>query len=138
MEKTGTSLTSRISAALQDYRFTDALVLLNEMYIRGVPPKLGALQVSAFSCSYRTDVKKRWVRECDATSSADGKVRDKDAMRCVDMMLRIVGMPVVGDGNGNGGQIVKPTRVWEGRGAVEGEIPIWELVQKDLLFGLSF
>lgn len=45
-DRKGTSLTSRISAALQDYRFTDALVLLNEMYIRGVPPKLGALQVS--------------------------------------------------------------------------------------------
>ncbi|KAJ7621366.1 hypothetical protein FB45DRAFT_839261 [Roridomyces roridus] len=49
---TGSSLTSRISSALQDQRHIDALVLLSEMQIRGHLPKLGALQ--------------RWVRECDA------------------------------------------------------------------------
>ncbi|KAF8201347.1 hypothetical protein K438DRAFT_1717077 [Mycena galopus ATCC 62051] len=49
---TGTSFTSRISAALVDQRHVDALVLLSEMEIRGHLPKLGALQ--------------RWVRECDA------------------------------------------------------------------------
>lgn len=46
------------------------------------------------------------------------------------MMLRIVGTPVA-----HGGEIVKRANVWEGRGAVDGEIPIWELIQKDALFG---
>jgi hypothetical protein len=49
-----TNLTSRISAALVDGKYTDALVLLAEMRLRGESPKLGAL------C--------RWVRDLDVTS----------------------------------------------------------------------
>lgn len=49
-----TNLTSRISAALVDGKYTDALVLLAEMRLRGESPKLGAL------C--------RWVRDIDVTS----------------------------------------------------------------------
>jgi hypothetical protein len=54
----GTSLTSRISSALTDARWVDALVLLSEMRIRGTIPKLGSLQ--------------RWTRECDAASLGQG------------------------------------------------------------------
>ncbi|KAH6654223.1 hypothetical protein BKA67DRAFT_518166 [Truncatella angustata] len=49
-----TNLTSRISAALVDEKYTDALVLLAEMRLRAQSPKLGAL------C--------RWVRDLDVTS----------------------------------------------------------------------
>jgi hypothetical protein len=125
----GTSLTSRISAALQDYRFTDALVLLFELYIRRLPPKLGSLQ--------------RWVRECDATVSADGTVRDPDAMKCLDLILRIANPAAVGGGEsltadvgvGLGNQLIRRRPIWTARGEVEGEIKIWDLMQKGQLFG---
>ncbi|KAI9155599.1 oxidoreductase [Paramyrothecium foliicola] len=48
------NLTARISGALVDGKYTDALVLLAEMRIRNEAPKLGAL------C--------RWVRDLDVTS----------------------------------------------------------------------
>jgi hypothetical protein len=114
----GSSLTSRISAALKDYRFTDALVLLYEMYTRRLPPKLGALQ--------------RWVRECDATSGADGSPGDPEALRCLDMILRIAnhtpGVVPAGESS-NAGDHVRKSRIWLARpylGKAGGEIPIWE------------
>lgn len=114
----GTSLTSRISAALKDYRFTDALVLLFEMYTRRLPPKLGALQ--------------RWVRECDATSAPDGSPGDPEALRCLDMILRIANhVPgVVPAGESLVARDhVRKSRIWAARpplGAEGGEIAIWE------------
>lgn len=114
----GASLTSRISAALKDYRFTDALVLLFEMYTRRLPPKLGALQ--------------RWVRECDATSAPDGSPGDPEALRCLDMILRIANHTpgVVPAGESLVARDhVRKSRVWTARlplGAEGGEIPIWE------------
>ncbi|WVQ80910.1 hypothetical protein IAT38_003017 [Cryptococcus sp. DSM 104549] len=119
----GASLTSRISAALQDYRFTDALVLLFEMYTRRMPPKLGALQ--------------RWVRECDATSGADGSPGDPEALRCLDMILRIANMSE----KGSEASVKGPTTVartgapWVARPPIEGEIPIWEKMSNGTLFG---
>lgn len=114
----GTSLTSRISAALKDYRFTDALVLLFEMYTRRLPPKLGALQ--------------RWVRECDATSAPDGSPGDPEALRCLDMILRIAnhtpGVVPAGESLVARDHVHK-SRVWRAReplGIEGGEIPIWE------------
>jgi hypothetical protein len=71
---TGTSLISRISTALADHRHTDALVLLSEARIRGVQPKLGALQ--------------RWVRDCDAASRSDGSFGDDQVLRVLDAILR--------------------------------------------------
>ena len=56
----GASLVSKTSLALADGRYTDAMVYLAEMRLRGQRPKLGALQ--------------RWVRECDAASRKDGEV----------------------------------------------------------------
>ncbi|KAL7418370.1 hypothetical protein Q5752_006828 [Cryptotrichosporon argae] len=132
----GASLTSRISAALQDYRFTDALVLLFEMHARGVPPKLGALQ--------------RWVRECDATSNADGSPGDAEAFRCLDLILRIAnrGVEEAGAAHGpgsrddgkdnyvqNGMEIahVRNLGTWSARGPVDGEIPVWAKMQAGAL-----
>ncbi|SDA01382.1 BZ3500_MvSof-1268-A1-R1_Chr10-1g02614 [Microbotryum saponariae] len=73
-QATGTSLTSRISSALSQSRYTDALVLLSEMRIREQQPKLGALQ--------------RWVRECDCASRADGSFGDQDVLKVLDAILR--------------------------------------------------
>lgn len=125
----GASLTSRISAALRDYRFTDALVLLFEMHARGLPPKLGALQ--------------RWVRECDATSNPDGTPGDPEALRCLDMILRIAG-DTGPESDGTDGRrtrrttetqaLVRSPRVWTARGPVDGEIALWERMNAGTLF----
>lgn len=73
-EGTGTSLTSRVSSALTDQRWTDAKVLLAEMRIRRQRPKLGALQ--------------RWTRECDAASTADGSDGDREVLGVLDAIMR--------------------------------------------------
>lgn len=92
---TGTTLSSRISAALTTSRHTDALVLLSEARIRKFEPKLGSLQ--------------RWVRDCDAASRSDGSFGDERVLEVLDAILRIQ------DGLGDG-------RVWpepvEGTGGV--------------------
>lgn len=125
----GSSLTSRITAALKDYRFTDALVLLFEMYTRRMPPKLGALQ--------------RWVRECDATSGADGSPGDPEALRCLDMILRIANMGETGSADLPGESSdardhVRKVRVWRARTRAEDhpdEVAIWDRMQNKTLFG---
>ncbi|KAG9605884.1 prolyl 4-hydroxylase, partial [Aureobasidium melanogenum] len=85
----GTNLTARISAALTDAKYTDALILLAEMRIRGETPKLGAL------C--------RWVRDLDVVSGLSmqpegvSKVvvprspKDKELLRVLDAVLRVTG-----------------------------------------------
>lgn len=103
----GNSLSSKISAALQDYRFTDALVFLFEMMVRGVQPKLGAVQ--------------RWVRECDATSSSDGSPGDAEALRCLDLILRIAN-------NSTSNVVVSPKPVFRARETMPNEIPIWHRI----------
>ncbi|KAK4684006.1 hypothetical protein P7C73_g6203, partial [Tremellales sp. Uapishka_1] len=125
----GNSLTSKVSAALQDYRFTDALIHLFEMYTRRMPPKLGALQ--------------RWVRECDATSNVDGS-RDTEALLCLDMILRIATMDAGASGKkdekrqGDEGEIIKRKAVWQAEEAErENEIKIWERMQAGTLFETS-
>ncbi|KAK5127722.1 hypothetical protein LTR08_004314 [Meristemomyces frigidus] len=84
-----TNLTARISAALTDAKYTDALVLLAEMRIRGETPKLGAL------C--------RWVRDLDVVSGLSMKTegvskvegprsaKDKELLRVLDAVLRVTG-----------------------------------------------
>ncbi|KAK6908848.1 hypothetical protein I203_102853 [Kwoniella mangroviensis CBS 8507] len=138
----GTSLTSKISTALSDYRFTDALIHLFEMYTRRLSPKLGALQ--------------RWVRECDATSNEDGSPGDPEALKCLDMILRIANMShpthvptdqkVLGtegsmrqkgsdhmvDGMDMGG-IIQRKQIFKAREANE-EIKIWGLIKEGRLF----
>ncbi|CAD6575237.1 MAG: hypothetical protein TREMPRED_001338, partial [Tremellales sp. Tagirdzhanova-0007] len=118
----GTSLTSKISTALQDYRFTDALVYLFEMYTRRLPPKLGALQ--------------RWVRECDATSEVDGTPGDNEALKCLDLILRIANMDVAGSGEpANGYAVIKRQCVWSAREGLEGELGVWEMMKNGALHG---
>lgn len=118
----GTSLTARVSAALQESRFTDALILLFEMYTRRLPPKLGAIQ--------------RWVRECDATSDVDEE-GDPEAMRCLDMILRVASMGTE-DEKSKEISIVKGKKaVWKARKETAGEIKIWDLMSNDKLFGMS-
>lgn len=56
----GSSPTSRVSSALADGRWADAKSALADMRVRGIRPKLGALQ--------------RWVRECDAAAAREGAV----------------------------------------------------------------
>lgn len=97
----GTSLPSRISAALSSNRLQDALVLLTECRLRNVHTKLGALQ--------------RWVRECDAASRSDGSFGDTDVLRVLDAILRATsGVQVaeseVGKGTAHG--IVRKMEDW--------------------------
>jgi hypothetical protein len=94
------------------------------MYTRKLPPKLGSLQ--------------RWVRDCDATVSADGEVRDADAMKCLDLILRIANpASIPGSSGKRGNELIRRKPIWEARGPVEGEIAVWEKMQKGTLFGMS-
>lgn len=82
------NLTSRVTAALIDGKYTDALVLLAEMRIRGESPKLGAL------C--------RWVRDLDVVSGLSMKVdgvshavkwstQDRERLRVLASILQVSG-----------------------------------------------
>ncbi|KAJ3180199.1 hypothetical protein HDU85_004202 [Gaertneriomyces sp. JEL0708] len=70
----GATLTGKISDALTDGRWEDAMLALNEMRERGQTPKLGALQ--------------RWVRDCDAVGSQDGFDGSPEILRVLDAILR--------------------------------------------------
>ncbi|KAI3339012.1 prolyl 4-hydroxylase [Ustulina deusta] len=78
-----TNLTSRISAALVDGKYVDAVVLLAEMRIRNQAPKLGAL------C--------RWVRDLDVVSGLSSETpgfwsdAQLELLRVMDMLLRVTG-----------------------------------------------
>ncbi|KII84771.1 hypothetical protein PLICRDRAFT_146256 [Plicaturopsis crispa FD-325 SS-3] len=81
------TLTARISSACAGARWTDALVLLSEMRLRKQRPKLGALQ--------------RWVRDCDAASSASSSADDggdTEVLRVLDAILRTTADVDVEDG----------------------------------------
>lgn len=85
----GNNLTARISAALADAKFTDALILLAEMRIRKETPSLGAL------C--------RWVRTLDVISGLSIHVQvptqnvvgrqanNKELVQVLDAVLRVTG-----------------------------------------------
>lgn len=80
-----TNLTSKISAALVDGKYTDALISLAEMRLRGESPKLGAL------C--------RWVRDLDVTSgfsmgvheTTGRSVSQLERLRLLDAISRVTG-----------------------------------------------
>jgi hypothetical protein len=88
-----TNLTARVSAALTDGKYTDALILLAEMRIRNETPKLGAL------C--------RWVRDLDVVSGLSMQVdgiskttatrseKDLELLRVLDSILRVTGPTVL-------------------------------------------
>jgi hypothetical protein len=99
------------------------------MYTRKLPPKLGSLQ--------------RWVRDCDATVSADGTVRDPDAMKCLDLILRIanpasIAGPSRPDAGVRGNELIRRKAIWQAREETSDEIAIWERMQEGTLFGESF
>jgi len=94
------------------------------MYTRKLPPKLGSLQ--------------RWVRDCDATVSADGTVRDAGAMKCLDLILRIANPSAIAGPSRpdiKGNELIRRKPIWEAREPIEGEINVWERMQKGTLFG---
>ncbi|KAK3833565.1 MAG: hypothetical protein J3R72DRAFT_388705 [Linnemannia gamsii] len=66
----------RISDALVDGRWNDAMSAMEEMRAKGQVPKLGALQ--------------RWVRDCDAASAKNGEFGDPVVLRVLDSMLRTI------------------------------------------------
>jgi hypothetical protein len=84
-----TSLTARITATLNDGKYTEARILLAEMRIREEKPKLGAL------C--------RWVRDLDVVSGLSRKSqaydssaiewfpREIEPLRILDAVLRVTG-----------------------------------------------
>ncbi|KAI0965034.1 prolyl 4-hydroxylase [Xylaria arbuscula] len=77
------NLTSRVSAAIIDGKYVDAIVLLAEMRIRTQAPKLGALN--------------RWVRDLDVVSGLSSETPDirtdtqVELLRVMDMILRVTG-----------------------------------------------
>ena len=60
---------ARVSEALSDGRWDDAIAILQQMQLAGERPKLGAAQ--------------RWVRDCDATGDDDTQV-----LRALDAVMR--------------------------------------------------
>ncbi|KAL7416706.1 hypothetical protein BDY24DRAFT_433048 [Mrakia frigida] len=60
---TGSSLTSRISTTLQSSLHLESLILLSELRLRSITPKLGSLQ--------------RWVRECDAAAISSAGTKNR-------------------------------------------------------------
>lgn len=99
------NLTSRISGAIADQKWMDARVMLAEMKVRSLKPKLGAL------C--------RWVRDLDVVSGLaeqrDGTGLERtdaqrDVLGVLDAVLRVVG-PVdycAGDAADSGPMVVRP------------------------------
>ncbi|KAI0147339.1 oxidoreductase [Xylariaceae sp. FL1272] len=83
MNTAETNLTSRVSAAIIDGKYVDAIVLLAEMRIRNQAPKLGALN--------------RWVRDLDVVSGLSSETPDirtetqLELLRVMDMLLRVTG-----------------------------------------------
>ncbi|KAI8832709.1 hypothetical protein BC829DRAFT_428555 [Chytridium lagenaria] len=72
--QTGINAVGRISEAVSEKRWKDALSLLSEMRKKDMRPKLGALQ--------------RWVRDCDAANSFKKHGRDTEVMEVLDSVLR--------------------------------------------------
>jgi hypothetical protein len=118
-EGTGNSLTSRISSALSDNRWTDAKVLLAEMRIRKQRPRLGALQ--------------RWTRECDAASTADGSDGDWEVLSVLDAIMRTA----EDDAEGNVNPVRRHTE-WVGRGLYRPSEGLFEAASNNTLFGMVF
>ncbi|TPX56507.1 hypothetical protein SpCBS45565_g08386 [Spizellomyces sp. 'palustris'] len=108
----GSTLTGRISDALQDGRYSDAMVALSEMRERGKTPPLGALQ--------------RWVRDCDAVGAEDGLNGKPEVLRVLDAILRTADPDMVPKGDSDKTlEVVQRHTAWEGRPkAAEGDVSI--------------
>ncbi|KAI9106082.1 hypothetical protein DFS34DRAFT_602171 [Phlyctochytrium arcticum] len=114
----GTSLSGRISDALTDGRWNDALSALAEMRERGQTPKLGALQ--------------RWVRDCDAVGSEEGLDGDPQVLRVLDAILRTADPSMVPPATGQENRAIRRHPPWAGREkGTEEEDPLPERDYKD-------
>ncbi|KAJ3159320.1 hypothetical protein HDU86_001924 [Geranomyces michiganensis] len=96
----GNTLSGRVSDALADGRWNDALGLLADMRERGMVPKLGALQ--------------RWVRDCDAVSGPDGGLKGQgEVLRVLDAILRTADPDMVPRGDGEAEEdVVRRHAAW--------------------------
>lgn len=108
-----TSFTARVSAALVDGKYTDALITLAEMRIRNERPKLGAL------C--------RWVRDLDVVSGvyvqtdiknsnrASRTKEELERIRVLDSILRVLGpldTPSQGSPMPSSEQVIVQQDIW--------------------------
>ncbi|KAK3392398.1 hypothetical protein B0T20DRAFT_361228 [Sordaria brevicollis] len=105
------NLTAKVSGFLADGKFTDALVTLAEMRIRGDIPRLGAL------C--------RWVRDLDITSGLSqtettNRQSRPELLRIMDAILRATGQPI--DSSGLSGD--SPSTAWKGPIALQ---KMWDI-----------
>ncbi|KAJ3067647.1 hypothetical protein HDU98_009143 [Podochytrium sp. JEL0797] len=78
----GSSLAGKVSDAISDQRWLDAMESLSQMRATRQFPKLGALQ--------------RWVRDCDAAANTTTQQRDQVVMRVLDAALRTADPNTVG------------------------------------------
>ncbi|KAF9352427.1 hypothetical protein BGX34_012167 [Mortierella sp. NVP85] len=120
---TGQTPVGRISDALVDGRWNDAMTALEEMRVRGQVPKLGALQ--------------RWVRDCDAASAKSGAFGDPVVLRLLDSILRTVDPSMVPKRLGSDGNEEHPVRthpMWHAFPRVEDNVQKYEAALAKTLF----
>ncbi|KAG0019667.1 hypothetical protein BGZ81_009636 [Podila clonocystis] len=113
----------RISDALVDGRWNDAMIALEEMRTRGQVPKLGALQ--------------RWVRDCDAASAKNGAFGDPVVLRVLDSMLRTVDPTMVPTKNQSSESEPHPVRnhpMWQAFPRVEDNVQKYEAALANTLY----
>lgn len=113
----------RISDALVDGRWNDAMVALEEMRTRGQVPKLGALQ--------------RWVRDCDAASAKNGAFGDPVVLRVLDSMLRTVDPTMVPTKDQSGESEPHPVRthpMWQAFPRIEDNVQKYEAALANTLY----
>lgn len=127
-----TNLTARISAALTDGKYTDALILLAEMRIRNEAPKLGAL------C--------RWVRDLDVVSGLSMQVdgiskntprssKDSELLRVLDAILRVTGpTDIHSEGSSLERSPIALQKVWNLREETEERVQIRAAVEDGSIF----
>ncbi|KAG0249540.1 hypothetical protein BG011_009203 [Mortierella polycephala] len=113
----------RISDALVDGRWNDAMSALEEMRQRKQIPKLGALQ--------------RWVRDCDAASAKSGAFGDPVVLRVLDSMLRTVDpsmVPKKQDAEGEESHPVRTHPMWQAFRRVDDNVQKYEAALAKTLF----
>lgn len=122
------NLTSRISGALADERYTEARILLAEMRIRGNTPKLGAL------C--------RWVRDLDVVSGLAEQLdpagrkrtpRERELLVVLDAILRLTGPTDYTMIKGVGDDPIIPREPWDIR-ETKARRPVYDSVLDRSIF----
>ncbi|KAF2008690.1 prolyl 4-hydroxylase [Aaosphaeria arxii CBS 175.79] len=132
----GNNLTARISAALTDAKFTDALILLAEMRIRKEMPTLGAL------C--------RWVRTLDVVSGLSIHVQvpnqtivgqnaqNEELIRVLDAVLRVTGpLDSTSHGTEASSGPISLQSTWDLRGASEPTRQVRQSIADKTIFKIG-